>query len=162
MYAVIFLCFFFGNFMPRSGCWALHEVNPYLKKEKQCMDDVYNVNGYNQTRNRRSLIVFHGMIANMINKKFQAIIKELFIRCRKLNMSLAFNAQSYFFVLIEVYTWRFTTKKSYNKLLLIIQQTLIIKNFMKIYKKCTSEPYSFLTVDSHCQQIIISDLEKNF
>ena len=37
------------------------------------------------------------MIADiMTNKKFQAIIKELFIRCRKLNISLAFITQSYF------------------------------------------------------------------
>ena len=32
----------------------------------------------------------------MTNKKFQAIIKELFIRCRKLNISLVFITQSYF------------------------------------------------------------------
>ena len=37
------------------------------------------------------------MIADiMTNKKFQALIKELFIRCRKLNISLAFITQSYF------------------------------------------------------------------
>ena len=35
----------------------------------------------------------------MANKRFQAIIKELFIRCRKFNISLAFITQSYFSVL---------------------------------------------------------------
>ena len=45
------------------------------------------------------LIVFDDMIADiMSNKKFQAIIKELFIRCRKLNISLVFITQSYFSV----------------------------------------------------------------
>ena len=45
------------------------------------------------------LIVFDDMIADIItNKKFQSIIKELFIRCRKLNISLVFITQSYFFV----------------------------------------------------------------
>ena len=39
------------------------------------------------------------MIADITNKKFQAIIKELFIRCRKLNISLVFITQSYFSVL---------------------------------------------------------------
>ena len=50
------------------------------------IDDVYqNIDDYN--RNRKILIVFDGMIADiMSNKKFQAIIKELFIRCRKLNI----------------------------------------------------------------------------
>ena len=34
----------------------------------------------------------------MPNKKFQAIMKELFIRCRKLNISLVFITRSYFSV----------------------------------------------------------------
>ena len=64
------------------------------------MDDVYeNINDYNPIRKRKKLIVFDDMIADiMTNKKFQAIIKELFIRCRKLNISLVFITQSYFSV----------------------------------------------------------------
>ena len=38
----------------------------------------------------------------MTNKKFQAIIKEFFIRCRKLNISLVFITQPYFPVLKDV------------------------------------------------------------
>ena len=64
------------------------------------MDDVYeNIHDYNSSRKRKILIVFDDMIADiMTNKKFQAIIKELFIRCRKLNISLVFITQSYFSV----------------------------------------------------------------
>ena len=64
------------------------------------MDDVYeNIDNYNPSRKRKILIVFDDMIADiMSNKKFQAIIKELFIRCRKLNISLLFITQSYFSV----------------------------------------------------------------
>ena len=48
---------------------------------------------------KKVLIVFDEMIADiMSNKKFQATIKELFIRCRKLNISLVLIAQSYFTV----------------------------------------------------------------
>ena len=56
------------------------------------MDDVYNnIDDYNSKRKRKILIVVDDMIADiMTNKKFQAIIKELFIRCRKLNISLVF------------------------------------------------------------------------
>ena len=56
------------------------------------MDVVYeNIDDYNPSRERRILIVFDDMIADiMSNKKFQAIIKELFIRCRKINISLVF------------------------------------------------------------------------
>ena len=62
------------------------------------MDDVYtNIDGYNPRRKRKNLIVFDDMIADiMTNKKFHVIIKELYIRCRKLNMSLVFITQSYF------------------------------------------------------------------
>ena len=43
--------------------------------------------------------MFDDIIADiMANKKFQAILKELFIRCRKLNTSLVFITQSYFSV----------------------------------------------------------------
>ena len=64
------------------------------------MDDIYdNINDYNPIRKRKKLIAFNDMIADiMTNKKFQAIIKELFIRCRKLNISLVFITQSYFSV----------------------------------------------------------------
>ena len=56
------------------------------------MDDVYeNINDYNPIRKRKKLLVFDDMIEDIMgNKKFQAIIKELFIRCRKLNISLVF------------------------------------------------------------------------
>ena len=68
------------------------------------MDDIYhNINDYNPKRKRKVLIVFDDMIADiMTDKKFQAIIKELFIRCRKLNISLVFITQSYFSVPGEV------------------------------------------------------------
>ena len=56
------------------------------------MDDVCeNINDNNSSRKRKLLILFDDMIADiMTDKKFQAIIKELFIRCRKLNISLVF------------------------------------------------------------------------
>ena len=64
------------------------------------MDKVYgNIDGYNPNRKRKILIAFDDMIADiMTNKNFQVIIKELFIRCIKLNMSLVFIIQSYFSV----------------------------------------------------------------
>ena len=62
------------------------------------MDDVHNkIDDYNPTRKRKILIVFDDLIADiMTNKKFQAIIKELFIRYRKLNIPLVFVTQSFF------------------------------------------------------------------
>ena len=68
------------------------------------MDDVYNnINDYKPNTKRKTLIVYDDMTTDiMTNKKFQAIIKELFTRCRKLNISLAFITQSYFSVPKEV------------------------------------------------------------
>ena len=64
----------------------------HLNDSSQCMGDVYeDIHEYNPARKRKVLIVFDDMIADiMTNKKFQAIFKELFIRCRKLNISLLF------------------------------------------------------------------------
>ena len=64
------------------------------------MDDVYqNIDDCNPNRKRKILIVFDDMNADiMANKNFQAIIKEVFIRCRKSNISLVFITQSYFSV----------------------------------------------------------------
>ena len=68
------------------------------------MDDVYNnIDNYNSKRKRKFLIVFDDVIHDiMTNKRFQSIIKELFIRCRKLNISLVFITQSYFSIPKEV------------------------------------------------------------
>ena len=68
------------------------------------MDGVYEKShDYNSSSRRKILIVFDDMIADiMTNKRFQTIIKELFIRCSKLNISLVFNTQSYFSVLKDV------------------------------------------------------------
>ena len=68
------------------------------------MDDIYNnIDDYNTKRKRKILLIFDDMVADvMTNKRFQAIIKELFIRCRKLSISLIFVTQSYFSVPKEV------------------------------------------------------------
>ena len=60
------------------------------------MDDVYeNIDDYNPSEKRKVLTVLDDMIVDiMTNKKFHAIIKELFIRCRKLNILLAYITQS--------------------------------------------------------------------
>ena len=64
------------------------------------MDEVFEkIDEYNPSKKTEILIAFDDMIADiMTNKKFQAIIKELFIRWWKLNTSLTFITQSYFSV----------------------------------------------------------------
>ena len=62
------------------------------------MHDIYkNINDYNPDKENEILIVFDDMIADMINnKKINSVVTELFIRGRKLHISLVFIRQSYF------------------------------------------------------------------
>ena len=70
-----------------AGIKHLNNPNAFIEYSNT-MDDVYeNINNYNPIRKRKKLIFFDDMIADiMANKRFQAIIKKLFIRCRKLNI----------------------------------------------------------------------------
>ena len=97
-------------------------------------------------------IVFDDMIVDiMTNKRFQAIIKELFIRCRKLNISLVFITQSYFSVLKDVIlntAYYFIMKIDDQIELQNIARNHSVdidyKDFKKIYRECKREPYNFL------------------
>ena len=63
------------------------------------MQDVYkNIEDYNPIKKRKVLIISDDMIADMINNnnKLNPIVTELFIRGRKLNISIVFITQSYF------------------------------------------------------------------
>ena len=121
------------------------------------MDDVYeNINDYNPNRRRKILTVFDDMIADiMTNKKFQAILKELFIRCRKINISLVFITQSYFSVPKDVrlnsthyFIMKINNKRELQNIAINHSADIDYKDFMKIYRECTKEPYSFLTIDT--------------
>ena len=81
-----------------AGIKHLNDRNPFIECSNT-MDDVYeNIHDYNSSRKRKILIVFNDMIADiMTNKKLQFIIKELFSRCRKLNISLFFNYSLLFY-----------------------------------------------------------------
>ena len=120
------------------------------------MDDVYeNIHDYNPSR-RKILIVFDDMIVDiMINKKFQAIIKELFIRCSKLNISLVFITQSYFSVPKDVrlnsthyLIMKINNKRELQNIAINHSADIDYQDFMKIYRECTKEPYNFLTIDT--------------
>ena len=77
-----------------------------------------NINYYNPNKENKILIVFDDMIADMIhNKKLISIVSELFIRRRKLNISLDFITQSYFKVpLAPFLVQKFLIKENLNKL----------------------------------------------
>ena len=80
----------------------LKEPDPNIFTEySNTMDDDYD--NYSLKRKRENISVFDTMITDInTNKNFQVIAKELFMRCRKLNISLAFITKSYFFVAKEI------------------------------------------------------------
>ena len=96
------------------------------------------------------------MIAGiMSNKKFQAIIKDLFIRCRKLNISLVFITQSYFSVPkdIRLNSTHYLIMKIKNgselqNIAINHSAEIDYQDFMKVYRECTKETFNFLTVDT--------------
>ena len=87
-----------------AGIKHLNDSNVFNNECSNAVDDFYdNIDDYNRNRKRKILIVFDDMIADiMSNIKFQAVLKKLFIRCRKLNISLVFTTQSYFSIPKEV------------------------------------------------------------
>ena len=121
------------------------------------------------TQHEKVLIVFDDMIADiMTNKIFQAINKELFIRCRKLNRSLVFITQSYFSVPKEArlnsthyLIMKIRNKRELQQIATNHSADIDYKDFMKIYRKCTSEPYSFLTTETTLSANDLLRLRKN-
>ena len=96
----------------------------------------------------------------MINtKKLDPIVTDLFIIGRKLNISIVFITQSYFkvpkdvilnstYVRINSIIMKIPNKREPKEIALNHLPDIDFKDFMKIYKKYTAEPYSFLVNDT--------------
>ena len=120
------------------------------------MQDVHkNIEDYNPIKKRKILIAFDDMIADMINNKLNPVVTELFIRGRKLNISIVFITQSYFKVPKDVrlnsthfFIMKIPNKRELQQIALNHSSDIDFKDFMNIYKKCTTEPYSFLVNDT--------------
>ena len=137
-----------------AGIKRLNDPDAFIECSNT-MDDVYeNINDYSLSRKRKILIVFDDMIADMTNKKFQAIIKELFIRWRKLNISLVFITKSYFSVPKDVrlnsthLIMKINNKREIQNIAINHSADIDYQGFIKIYRECTKELYDFLTVDT--------------
>ena len=109
-----------------------------------------------QAEKEKKLIAFDDMIADiMTSTRFQAIIKELFIRRRKLNISLVFITQSYFSVPKDVrlnsthyLIMKINNRKELQNIAINHSADIDYQDFMKIYRECTKEPFNLLTIDT--------------
>ena len=120
------------------------------------MHDVYwNIDDYNPDKENKILIVFDDMIADMINNEnLNSIVTELFIRGRKLNISLVFTTQWYFKVPKDVrlntthfFIMKISNKRELQQFAISHSSDIDFKDFINVYKKCTDKPYSFLVND---------------
>ena len=103
----------------------------------------------------------------MRSEKFKAIVKELFIRSRKLNISIVFTTQSYFrtpkdarlnsthYILMKI-----GNKEELKSIAEKNSGHLDFKDFLKIHNYCTKEPYSFMMVDTRRTACVT--FKKNF
>ena len=121
------------------------------------MHDVYkDIDDYNPDKENKILIVFDDMIPDMIhNKKSNSIVTELFIRGRKLNISLVYITRSYFEVSKDVdlntshyFIAKIPNKRELQQITINHSSDFNTKDFANIYRKCTDEPYSFLVNDT--------------
>ena len=121
------------------------------------MRDAYkNIDEYNPDKENKILMVFDDMIADMINnKKLNSIDTELFIRGRKLDISLLFITQSYFKVPKDVrlntshlFVTKISNKRELEQIAINHSSDITTKDFTNIYRECTAEPYSFLVNDT--------------
>ena len=79
------------------GTKNFNDLKAFIDYSNDMHDTYENIDDYNPDKENKILIIFDDMIADMINnKKLNSIVSELFIRGRKLNISLVFITQSYF------------------------------------------------------------------
>ena len=121
------------------------------------MHDIYkNIDECNPDKENKILIVFDDMIANTFyNKKLNSIVTELFIRGRKLNISLVFITQSYFKVPKDVrlntshfFIAKIPNKRELQQIATNHSSDISTEDFVNIYRECTAEPYYFLVNDT--------------
>ena len=108
------------------------------------MDDIFpQIEDYNRKRKRKVLIIFDDMTSHvMSDKKAQQVLKDLFIRCRKLNISLCFLTQSYFSVPKDVrlncthyILFKLNNKRELQNVAINHSADIDYKDFIKIYER---------------------------
>ena len=144
------------NKREQVGIKNLNDPHAFIEYSDDMNDVLDDINNYNKDNDKKVLIVFDDLIADIeYNKNFKRIIKELFYRACTINVSIVFMTQSYFRALKDarLNTMHYILMKIGNKKELkgIAEEKsghLDYKDFLKIYDYCTREPYSFMTIDA--------------
>ena len=147
---------FLINKRESTGSKYFNDPKAFIEYSDARQDAYKNIYEHNADKDSKLLIIFDDMIADMINnKKLNSLVTKLFIRGRKLNISLVFITQSYFKVRKDVrlnsthfFVMKIPNKRELQQISLNHSSDINSKDFIKIYKKCTAEPYSFLVNDA--------------
>ena len=156
------------NKREQTGIKNLNDPHAFIEYSSDMNDVLEDINSYNKNRNKKVLIIFDDMISDIMrSEKFKTIVKEIFIRCRKLNISIIFITQSYFrtpkharlnsthYIIMKI-----GNKKELKSIAEENSGHLDFKDFLKIYNHCTDKPYSFMMVDTRLTARVT--FKKNF
>ena len=143
------------NKREQVGIENLNDPHAFIEYSDDMNDVLDNINNYNKNKDKKVLIVFDDMIADTeYNKNFKQIIKELFYRACKINLSIVFITQSYFRALKDArlnstpyIIMKINNKKELKRIAEKKSGHLDYKDFLETYNYCTKEPYSFMTID---------------
>ena len=144
------------NKREQTGIKNLNDPHAFIEYSDDMSDVLDDINNYNKSRDKKVLIVFDDMIADIeYNKNFKRIIKELFYRARKINVSIVFITQSYFRALKDArlnsahyILMKIGNKKELERIAGEKSGQLDYKNFLKMYNCWTRKPYSFMKIDT--------------
>ena len=156
------------NKRKQAGIKNLTNPNAFIEYSDDMNDVLDDINNNNKNRDKKVLIVFDDMIADIeYNKNFKRIIKELFHMARKINVSIVFITQSYFRALkdaklisMHYIIMKINNKKELKRIAEEKSGHLDYKDFLKMYNYCTEVPYSFMTIDARPTATI--PFKKNF
>ena len=158
------------NKREQAGIKNLNDPHTFIEYSDDMNDVLDDINNYNKNRDKKVLTVFDDMIADIeYNKNFKQIIKELFYRARKINVSIVFITQTYFRALKDARlnsTYYILMKIGNKKKLKRIAEEksghLDYKHILKIYNRCTRKPYYFMTIDTRpTARVILKKISTN-
>ena len=131
------------NKREQAGIKNLNDPHAFIEYLDDMNDVLDDINNYDKNRDKKVLIVFDDMIADIeYNKKFKRIIKELFYRARKIKVSKDARLNSTHYILMKI-----GNKKELKSIAEEKSGHLDYKDFLEMYNYCIKEPYSFMTID---------------
>ena len=140
----------------KAGTNFNNDLNAFTEYSNSMDDILSDIEDYNKKRKRKILIIFGDMISHvMSDKKAQQSLKDLFIRFRKLNISLCSLTQSYFSVPKDVrlncthyILFKLNNRRELQNIAFNNSAGIDYQDFIKIYRICTKEPFNFLIIDT--------------